>query len=46
MGTGRSNAKPAELSQMNLNAAGIDVGATGHFVAVPADRAEQSVQGV
>ena len=31
---------PAELSQLNLNAAGIDVGATSHFVAVPADRAE------
>ena len=44
MGTGKSDAKPAELSQMNLNAAGIDVGATGHFVAVPADRAEQPVQ--
>ena len=35
---------PAELSQLNLNAAGIDVGATSHFVAVPADRAEQPVQ--
>ncbi len=44
MGRGKSDAKPAELSQLNLNAAGIDVGATGHFVAVPADRAEQPVQ--
>ena len=35
---------PAELSQMNLNAAGIDVGATSHFVAVPADRAEPPVR--
>ena len=35
---------PAQLSQVNLNAAGIDVGATSHFVAVPADRAEQPVQ--
>ena len=35
---------PAELSQRNLNAAGIDVGATSHFVAVPADRAEPPVQ--
>ena len=34
---------PAQLSQVNLNAAGIDVGATSHFVAVPADRAEQPV---
>ena len=44
MSRGQSDAKPAELSQLNLNAAGIDVGATGHFVAVPADRAEQPVQ--
>ena len=35
---------PAELSQMNLNAAGINVGATSHFVAVPADRAEPPVR--
>ena len=34
---------PAQLSQVNLNAAGIDVGATSHFVAVPQDRAEQPV---
>ena len=35
---------PAELSQLNLNAAGIDVGAISHFVAVPADRAEPPVR--
>ena len=35
---------PTELSQVNLNAAGIDVGASSHFVAVPADRADQSVR--
>ena len=40
----KSSAKPAGLSLLNLNAAGIDVGATSHFVAVPADRAEQPVQ--
>ena len=40
----KNSAKPAGLSQLNLNAAGIDVGATSHFVAVPADRAEQPVQ--
>ena len=40
----KSSAKPAGLSQLNLNAAGIDVGATSHYVAVPADRAEQPVQ--
>ena len=35
MSRGKSNAEPAELSQLNLNAAGIDVGATSHYVAVP-----------
>ena len=35
---------PAELSQVNLNAVGIDVGASSHFVAVSADRAEPPVQ--
>ena len=44
MSTCKSSAKPAGLSQLNLNAAGIDVGATSHYVAVPADRAEQPVQ--
>ena len=39
-----SSTKPAGLSHLNLNAAGIDVGATSHFVAVPADRAEQPVR--
>ena len=46
MSTGQSSAKPAGLSQLNLNAAGIDVGATSHFVAVPAGRAERPVQEV
>ena len=40
----KSRAKPEGLSQLNLNAAGIDVGATSHYVAVPADRAEQPVR--
>ena len=44
MNRGKSGANPAELSQLNLNSAGIDVGATSHFVAVPADRSEQPVQ--
>ena len=35
---------PAELSRVNLNAAGIDVGASNHFVAVPAGRAEPPVR--
>ena len=41
---GKSSANPAELSQLNLNSAGIDVGATSHFVAVPANRPERPVQ--
>jgi transposase len=36
--------RPAQLEQLNLNAAGIDVGATEHWVAVPADRDAQPVQ--
>ena len=43
-GGGAAQRLPAELSRVNLNAAGIDVGATSHFVAVPADRAEQPVR--
>ena len=35
---------PAELSQVNLNAAGVEVGASSHFVAVSADRAERPVR--
>jgi transposase len=34
---------PDELRQVNLNAAGIDVGAESHWVAVPEGRDEQSV---
>ena len=34
----------ASVSQVNLNAAGIDVGASSHFVAVSADRAEPPVR--
>ena len=44
MSRGKSDAEPAGLSQLNLNAAGIDVGATSHYVAVPADRSEQPVR--
>ena len=44
MSSGQSGKKPEGLSQLNLNAAGIDVGATSHYVAVPADRAEPPVQ--
>src|SRR5215831_1650432 len=39
-----SRARSASLAQMHLNAAGIDVGATEHWVAVPADRDEEPVR--
>jgi transposase len=39
-----SRARSASLAQMNLNAAGIDVGATEHWVAVPEDRDEEPVR--
>ena len=42
--SGKSSAVPAGLSLLNLNAAGIDVGAGSHFVAVPAERTEQPVR--
>jgi len=35
---------PARLSKFNLDAAGIDIGATEHFVAVPAGRCENTVR--
>lgn len=35
---------PRQLQRLNLNAAGIDVGATSHFVAVPPDRTEKPVR--
>jgi transposase len=39
------NAKPVDvLSQINLNAAGLDIGAAEIYVCVPADRDEQSVR--
>lgn len=41
---GSSATLPKSLERVNLNAAGIDVGATLHFVAVPADRCEQPVK--
>ncbi len=35
---------PASLQRLNLDAAGIDVGATEHYVAVPSDRDEKPVR--
>ena len=43
-GGGAAQRLPAELSRVNLNAAGIDVGASSHFAAVPQDRWEQPVR--
>ena len=39
----RRESLPAELSRVNLNAAGVDVGAGSHFVAVPESRCPQPV---
>jgi transposase len=39
-----SRARAAQLEQLNLHAAGIDVGADAHWVAVPKDRDEQPVR--
>jgi transposase len=35
---------PPQLKRINRNAAGIDIGAESHFVAVPADRDQQAVR--
>ena len=41
---GRQGSLPAELSRVNLNAAGVEVRAGSHFVAVPEGRCEQPVR--
>ena len=41
---GKRESLPPELSRVNLGAAGVDVGAGSHFVAVPEGRCEQPVQ--
>ena len=40
----RRESLPAELSRVNLNAGGVDVGAGSHFVAVPEGRCQQPVR--
>ena len=40
----REHASPTTLLRVNPNAAGIDVGGASHYVAVPADRDDQSVR--
>ena len=42
--SGRREGLPAELSRVNLDAAGVDVGAGSLFVAVPEGRCEQPVR--
>ena len=42
--SGRGEGLPTELSRVNLNAAGVDVGAGSLFVAVPEGRCEQPVR--
>ena len=44
MSTGQAAQNRRGCPMLNLNAAGIDVGATSHFVAVPANHAEQPVR--
>lgn len=41
---GERDSTPPALNQVNVDAAGIDIGATSHFVAVPADRDDQPVR--
>ena len=41
---GRINALPSGLRQVNLNAAGIDIGAQEHFVCVPEGRSARQVR--
>jgi len=43
-GKGRINALPSGLKQINLNAAGIDIGAREHFVCVPEGRSARQVR--
>ena len=41
---GRREGLPAELSRVNFGAAGVDVGASSHFVAVPENSCEKPVR--
>src|ERR1700748_3738107 len=40
----KSKARKSVLERINPNAAGIDIGANSHFVAIPEDRAEENVR--
>lgn len=41
---GKASKLPVELSRVNIDAAGIDIGSTSHFVAVPEGRDEETVK--
>lgn len=40
----KKNALPKHLAHLNINAAGIDIGSSSHFVAIPEGRDEQTVR--
>ena len=40
----KSKVSSPELALIHPNAAGIDIGSTSHFIAIPADRCDESVQ--
>ena len=40
----KSKARKSVLERINPNAAGIDIGANFHFVAIPEDRAEENIR--
>ena len=40
----RQKRKPSAMERINVDAAGIDIGASSHFVAVPEDRDERPVR--
>ncbi len=42
--SGKSKTSQSELTITHANAAGIDIGSTSHFIAIPADRCDEPVQ--
>jgi transposase len=40
----KSKKSPSQFTLINPNAAGIDIGASSHFIAIPADRCDRPVQ--
>jgi hypothetical protein len=41
---GKSKTSQSELTLIHTNAAGIDIGSTSHFIAIPVDRCDEPVQ--